>query len=98
MEARNLEIRANIKIKFGWKFLLVIDSMHQVYGYSVPRTTVSRWIKLFKEGQDDFKDDPREGRPLTQTFEENVTAVQVLINYKSFFVFDRPTGPQQACC
>ena len=64
MEIRNLEIRANIKFltKLEWKSLQVIDSLHQVYGDSVPhRTTIFRWIKHIKGGQDDVKDDPREG-------------------------------------
>ena len=54
--------------------------MHQVCGDSVPhRTTIFRWIKRFKESQDDLKDDPREGRPSTSTSEENVKAVQDLV-------------------
>ena len=81
MEIRNLEIRASIKFltKLGWKSSQVIDSMHQVYGDSVPhRTIIFRWIKHFK-GQDDLKDDPREGRPSTSTSDENVKAVQDLV-------------------
>ena len=61
METRNLKIRANIKflIKHGWKSLQVIDSLHQVYWDSVShRTTVFGWIKRFKEGQEDLKDNP----------------------------------------
>ena len=54
--------------------------MHQVYGDTVAHiTTIFRWIKRFKEGQDDLKDDPREGRPSTSTSEENVKAVQDLV-------------------
>ena len=63
METRNLEIRANIKFltKLGWESSQVIDSLHQVYGDSVPhRTTIFKWIKHFKEGQEDLKDDPIE--------------------------------------
>ena len=82
MEIRNLEIRANIKFltKLGWKSSQVIDSLHQVHGDSVPhRTTIFRWIKRFKEGQDDLKDKSREGRPSTSTSDKNVKAVQNLV-------------------
>ena len=54
--------------------------MHQVHGDSVShKTTIFKWIKRFKEGQDDLKDDPKEGRPSTSTSEENVKAVQDLV-------------------
>ena len=82
METRNLEIRANIKFltKLGWKSSQVMDSLHQVYKDYVPhRTTIFRCIKRFKEGQDDLKDDSREGRPSTSTSHENIKAVQELV-------------------
>ena len=78
METRNLKIRASIKFltKLGWKFLQVPDSLHQVYGDSVEhRITLFRWIKRFKEGQHNFKDEPRERRPSTSTSEENKKVV-----------------------
>ena len=54
--------------------------MHQVYGDSVPhRIAIFRWIKRFKEGQDNLKNDPRKGRPSTSTSDKNVKAVQDLV-------------------
>ena len=35
--------------------------------------------KCFKEGQDNLKYDPREGRPSTSTSEENVKAAQEFV-------------------
>ena len=58
MKTGYLKIRVSIKFwtKLGWKSFLVIDSLHQIYGDSVAhRTTVFRWIKLFKKGQDIFQ-------------------------------------------
>ena len=42
------------------------------------RTRIFRWIKRFKEDQDDLKDDIK-GRPSTSISEENVKAVQDLV-------------------
>ena len=82
MENRNFEIRSNIKflVKLEWKGIQIIEALEKVYGARAPKkTTVYKWIQRFKEGRDDFEDDPRSGRPRTSKNDENIEAAQNLI-------------------
>lgn len=40
---------------------------------------VFNWIKGFKEGREDLKDDPRERRPSTSINEETVDQIKTLV-------------------
>ena len=82
MENRNFEIRSNIKflVKLEWKGTQIIEALEKVYGTRAPKkTTVYKWIQRFKEGRDDFEDNPRSGRPETSKNDENIEAAQNLI-------------------
>ena len=79
MENSNSEIRANIKFltKLEWKPKKIIESLRQIYGDSSPsKSVVYDWINRFKNGREDLKDNPREGRPSTAKYERTVTLVQ----------------------
>ncbi len=83
MENKNFEMRANIKFltKLDWKPGKIIEALQQVYGDSSPsKSVVYDWIKRFKDGRDDLKDDPREGRPSTAKNERTVALVQNLVD------------------
>ena len=78
----NFEIRANIKFltRLNWKPVKIIKALQQVYGESAPcRAVVYNWIKRFKEGREQLKDDLREGRPSTSKNQENIRLVQNLV-------------------
>ena len=82
MENNNSEIRANIKFltKLEWKPRKIIEALQQVYGDSSPsKSVVYDWINRFKNGREDLKDNPREGRPSTAKNERTVTLVQSLV-------------------
>jgi hypothetical protein len=38
---------------------------------------VFRWHKAFKEGRENVEDDPRSGRPISSTNDENVEVVEL---------------------
>jgi len=40
---------------------------------------VFKWHKAFKEGQENVEDDPRSGRPISSTYDQNVEVVQAVI-------------------
>ena len=66
------ELRINVKFMF--KLALtgpeIIDKLQLVYGSeAVKRTTVFKWLKRFREGQERIKDDARSGRPSLETAE-----------------------------
>ncbi|XP_029643922.1 protein GVQW3-like [Octopus sinensis] len=81
MENRYFEIRSNIKflVKLEWKGTQIIEAVEKVYGTHAPKkTTVYKWILQFKEGRDDFEDDPHSGRPTSKNY-ENIEAARNLI-------------------
>ena len=82
MEKNTFEVRANIKFltKLGWKAGKIIEVLQQVYGDSTPsKSVVYEWIKCFKDGRKDLKDNPREGRPSTAEKERTEALVQNLV-------------------
>ena len=82
MENHNFEVRANIKFltKLDWKAGKIIEALQQVYGDSSPsKSVVYEWINRFKDGREDLKDNPREGRPSTAKNERTVALVQNLV-------------------
>jgi len=46
---------------------------------ALKRTTIFEWYSRFKNGRITVDDDPRQGRPLSQRTEENVTQISNLI-------------------
>ena len=43
------------------------------------RTMVFKWHKAFKKGQENVEDDPRSGRPVSSTNDQNVEVVQAVM-------------------
>jgi hypothetical protein len=77
-------IEARAVIKFLTKESETPTHIHQrmiiVYGDGCPSfASVKRWAAEFKQGRESLEDDPRYGRPLTATTEENNHAVLELI-------------------
>ena len=75
-------MRANIKFptKLGWKVGKIIEALQEVHGDSIPsKSVVYEWIKHFKNGREDLKDYPREGRPSTSKNERTEALVQNLV-------------------
>lgn len=78
MENSRFEVRANVKFlaKLGWETTAIIEALQKVYKDDAPKkTTVYEWVKRFKEGREDLKDDDRSGRPSTSITDEKVAAV-----------------------
>ena len=82
MENLTFEIRANVKFltKFKWEKKQILEAVQNIYGDSAPSwVTVHDWIRCFKEGRESLEDDPRSGRPATSVTDENVNAVQAMV-------------------
>ncbi|KFD53370.1 hypothetical protein M513_05851 [Trichuris suis] len=60
MESLHFEVRANIKFltKLEWQPSRIIEALQQVCGGSAPsKSVIYEWIKHFKKGREDIKDD-----------------------------------------
>ena len=46
---------------------------------TLSRTLVSKWHKAFKEGRGNVENDPRSGRPISSTNDQNVEMVRAVV-------------------
>ncbi|GBP48509.1 Probable malonyl-CoA-acyl carrier protein transacylase, mitochondrial [Eumeta japonica] len=78
----NIEHRAVIKyfVKKGKTPKEIFEDMVSVLQESAPSyTMVKKWARLFQQGRESCKDDPRPGRPVTVVTEENVRKIEKLV-------------------
>ena len=75
---KNTEQRYAIKffVKLNKSATETFDSLTEAYGdATLSRTMVFKWHKAFREGRENVEDDPRSGRPISSTNDENVEVV-----------------------
>jgi len=78
----NIEQRYTIKfcVKLKKSATDTFASLTEAYGdAALSRTMVFKWHKVFKEGQENVEGDPRSGRPISSTNDQNVEVVQVVM-------------------
>ncbi|GBN99119.1 Putative uncharacterized protein FLJ37770 [Araneus ventricosus] len=73
-----------VNIKFCFKLGKTATETHEmlvkVYGvYAVSKKCVFEWFKLFRDGKEDVKDEPRSGRPATSTTPDNIERVRRML-------------------
>ncbi|XP_018565941.1 putative uncharacterized protein FLJ37770 [Anoplophora glabripennis] len=76
------EQRINIKFlaKLGKNGREIFECLKQAYGdNSLKEPTVNKWLKRFREGREDPKDDIRSGRPSTSSSDGNVERIRVCV-------------------
>jgi len=76
-------IRAYIKTRFllGLTTTEIHHELIDAYEYGcVSFSTVAQWVRRFASGRESFEDNPRSGRPVTAISQENIRAVEELIN------------------
>ncbi len=57
------------------------NELTAAYGQGVVSySTVAHWIHRFSSGRESLEDDPRNGRPLSVITQQNIDAVQDLVN------------------
>ena len=55
-------------------------ALTEAYGdATLSRTMVFKWYKAFKRGQENVEDDPRSGRPISSTNDQNVEVVRAVM-------------------
>ncbi|CAF1662350.1 unnamed protein product, partial [Adineta ricciae] len=60
---------------------VIHDELSSAYDDQAPSLrTVQRWCKSFREGREEIEDEIRSGRPITETTDENIEEVRLLID------------------
>ena len=79
---KNTEQRYAIKfcVKLNKSATETFDSLTEAYGdATLSRTMVFKWRKAFKEGRENVEDDPRSGKPISSTNDENVEVARAVM-------------------
>ena len=82
MEERKIEQRFAIKfcVKLGETGIETFNKLKQAYReHALWRSQVLKWYKVFSEGRESIKDEPRSGRPPTSKTDNNVEIVRALV-------------------
>ncbi|GBL76195.1 Putative uncharacterized protein FLJ37770 [Araneus ventricosus] len=77
-----MEQRVNIKfcLKLGKTATETHEMLVKVYGVdAVSKKCIFEWFKLFRDGKEDVKDEPRSGRPPTSTTPDNMERVRWML-------------------
>ena len=81
-------MQENIELRYAIKFCVKLNksatgtfaSLAEAYGdATLSRTMVSKWHKAFKEDRKNVEDDPRSGRSVSSTNDQNVEVVQAVM-------------------
>jgi len=81
-------MQENIEQRYAIKFCMKLNksatetfaSLTEAYGdATLSRTMVFKWHKGFKEGRENVEDDPRSGRPISSTNDQNVEVVRTVM-------------------
>jgi len=78
----NIEQRNAIQfcVKLNKSATKTFASLTETYGdASLSRTMVFKWHKAFKEDRENVEDDPRSGRPISSTNDQNVEMVRAVV-------------------
>jgi len=78
----NIEQRYAIKfcVKLNKSATETFTSLTEAYeDATLSRTMVFKWHKTLKEGRENVEDDPRSGRPISSTNNQNVEVVRAVI-------------------
>ena len=67
-------------VKLKWKGTEIMEALGKVYGInSSKKISVYKWVQRFREGREELEDDALTGRPTSSKSQENMQAVQNLI-------------------
>jgi len=81
-------MQENIEQWYAIKFFVKLNkcatetfaSLTEAYGgATLSRTMVFKWHKAFKVGRENVEDDPRSGRPISSTNDQNVEVVRAVM-------------------
>jgi hypothetical protein len=81
MNMENFRFYIKVRTALNIQPKSIHDELYSVFGDQAPAySTVAKWSKCFREGREDIEDQPRLGRPVTETTSENIEEVRCLID------------------
>lgn len=81
MNKENFRFYIKVRTALDIPATVIHDELYSVHGDQAPSfRTVKRWNKWFREGREELEDEPRPGRPITETTDENIEEVRFLID------------------
>jgi hypothetical protein len=81
MTTENFRFYIKVRTALHIPARVIHDELNSVYGNEAPDlSTIERSSKLFRDGREEIEDQPRPGRPITETTTENIKQVRFLID------------------
>lgn len=81
MEKENFRFYIKVRTALNIRPTIIHDELRNVFGDQAPSfSTVARWSQWFRDGREEIEDEPRPGRPVTETTSENIEQVRTIIN------------------
>jgi [histone H3]-lysine36 N-dimethyltransferase SETMAR len=98
MEKENLRAYIKVRAALGIEPIVISKELNDVFKDQAPSySTVARWCKLFREGRDSLEDDPRSGRPISETVPANIERVRHVIDEDPFSTYDDIQAETSLC-
>ena len=89
MKKENLRFYIQIRAKLGIDVKQIFNELKSALPDNNPSlSTVSRWFKYFKGGNDRLKDEKRPGRPITEIISANIHQVEKVIEEDPHSTYD----------
>jgi histone-lysine N-methyltransferase SETMAR len=81
MDKEHFRFYIKVRTALGIQPTIIHDELCTVFGNEAPSfRTVARWSKWFRDGREEIEDEPRAGRPITETTSENIELIESIIN------------------
>ena len=98
MEKENIRFYIFMRFKLGKDAKSIHEDFVSVFAETAPAySTVARWVKLFKDGKNNFEDEPRAGRPITEKTQENIELVRAIITENPYATYDEVEAETSLC-
>ena len=89
MEKENYRFYIQIRTELGIHYKTIFNELNSVRPSQAPSiNTVYNWWKSFKAGHESLKDEPRSGRPITETTPSNIDRVRYVIDEDTWCSYD----------
>ena len=88
-ENQNITLYIKIRCNLGLKATQTHSEFTSVAGNDVPTySTVTKWIREFKDGGESIEDAPWIGRPITELTDINIWMVPKVIDVVPYYTYD----------
>ena len=87
MDKENFRFYIKVRTALNIPAKVIHNELYSVHGDQAPSfRTVKRWNKWFREGQEGVEDEAQPGRSITETTDENIEQVRLLIDDDPYMI------------